>query len=80
MNLDPCREIFFRCDRIDLMEKTDEELQCQLEQLRNRQSLTDNELLELEILCKWYDYRDWIALSKTGKEKKQQLVQLQVPT
>ena len=80
MNLDPCREIFFRCDRIDLMEKTDEELQCQLEQLRNCQSLTDNELLELEILCKWHDYRDWIALSKTGKEKKQQLVQLQVPT
>ena len=80
MNLDPCREIFFRCDRIDLMEKTDEELQFPLEQLRNCQSLTDNELLELEILCKWHDYRDWIALSKTGKEKKQQLVQLQVPT
>ena len=80
MNLDPCREIFFRCDRIDLMEKTDEELQLQLEQLRNCQSLTDNELLELEILCKWHDYRNWIALSKTGKEKKQQLVQLQVPT
>ncbi len=80
MNLDPCREIFFRCDRIDLMEKTDEELQFQLEQLRNGQSLTDNELLELEILCKWHDYRNWIALSKTGKEKKQQLVQLQMPT
>ena len=80
MNLDPCREIFFRCDRIDLMEKTDEELQFQLEQLRNCQSLTDNELLELEILCKWHDYRNWIALSKMGKEKKQQLVQLQVPT
>ncbi|HHZ90114.1 TPA: hypothetical protein EYN98_17235 [Candidatus Poribacteria bacterium] len=80
MNLDPCREIFFRCDRIDLMEKTDEELLFQLQQLQNCRNLTNNDLLELEILRKWYDYRSWIASPETHQEKKQQSVQLQIPT
>jgi len=80
MNLAPCREVFFRSDRIDLMDKTDEELQFRLKQLRTSENLADNELLELEILCKWYEYHSWIESAKSGAEKKQQLIQLQVPT
>ena len=80
MNLDPCREVLFRSDRIDLMDKTDEELRSRLKQLRTSENLADNELLELEILCKWYEYHSWIESAKSGAEKKQQLIQLQVPT
>lgn len=79
MNLAPCREVFFRCNRIDLMERTDGELLLQLKQLRNREHLTNDELLELEILCKWYDYHSWIASPKTHKDKAPQLIQLRMP-
>ena len=79
MNLDPCREVFFRSDRIDLMDKTDEELRSRLKQLRTSENLADNELLELEMLCKWYEYHSWIESAKSGAEKKQQIRTKKIP-